>query len=156
MSPSSEFATLYQQIILDHASSGAGHGDPAGFEPQSHQINPTCGDEITLGVRLNGDADEHPAIEEIRWDGHGCAISQASASLLTGLVEGSTLEQARDLIARFREVMRSRGTLELDEERFGDAVALNGVSRYVARVKCAMLAWVALEDALAKASAASQ
>ena len=175
MTPSSEFATLYQQLILDHAGAGEGQGDPTGFEPQSHQVNPTCGDEITLGVRLaatlgepsstegasvahSGATDsgiEDLRIEELRWDGHGCAISQASASLLTGLVEGSTVGQARELISRFREVLRSRGTLELDEERFGDAVALNGVSRYVARVKCAMLAWVALEDALAKASVAA-
>jgi nitrogen fixation NifU-like protein len=142
---SAEFASLYQQLILEHATSGDGHGDPAGFQPQSHQVNPTCGDEITLGVRLNGDR-----IEEVRWDGRGCAISQASASMLTGIVNGSTTQQARGLIDEFRAVMRSRGELELDETRFGDAVALNGVSRYVARVKCAMLAWVALEHALAQ------
>ncbi len=142
---SAEFATLYQQLILDHASAGEGHGDPTGFHPQSHQVNPTCGDEITLGVRLDGDR-----IDELRWDGRGCAISQASASLLTGLVVGGTIEQAHGLIDDFRAVMRSRGTLELDETRFGDAVALNGVSRYVARVKCAMLAWVALEAVLAQ------
>jgi nitrogen fixation NifU-like protein len=145
---SDEFASLYQQLILEHATAGKGHGDPAGFQPQSHQVNPTCGDEITLGVRLDGER-----IEEVRWDGRGCAISQASASLLTGIVEGSTTQQARGLIDEFRAVMRSRGELELDEIRFGDAVALNGVSRYVARVKCAMLAWVALEQALEQASA---
>lgn len=143
---SAEFASLYQQIILDHAAAGQGRGDPTGFEPQSHQINPTCGDDITLGVRLHGDR-----IEEVRWDGRGCAISQASASLLTGIVSGSTTEQARVLMQDFRAVMRSRGQLELDETRFGDAIALNGVSRYVARVKCAMLAWTALEYALADA-----
>ncbi|HEY0259751.1 MAG TPA: SUF system NifU family Fe-S cluster assembly protein [Lacisediminihabitans sp.] len=143
MTPSSDFATLYQELILDHAGAGEGRGETTGFQPQSHQVNPTCGDEITLGVRLIGDR-----IDEVRWHGHGCAISQASASLLTGLVAGSSIAEARELLARFREVMRSRGTLELDEATFGDAVALNGVSRYVARVKCAMLAWVALEDAL--------
>ena len=142
---SAEFASLYQQIILDHASTGEGHGDPAGFALLSHQINPTCGDEITLGVRLDGDR-----IDEVRWDGHGCAISQASASLLTGIVSGSTTQHARGVIDDFRAVMRSRGQLELDETRFGDAVALNGVSRYVSRVKCAMLAWTALEHALAQ------
>jgi nitrogen fixation NifU-like protein len=145
---SAEFATLYQQLILDHAASGEGQGDPTGFHPQSHQVNPTCGDEITLGVRVDGDR-----IEEVRWDGRGCAISQASASLLTGLVVGGSIEQAHGLIDDFRVVMRSRGELELDEARFGDAVALNGVSRYVARVKCAMLAWVALEAALAQPAA---
>ena len=89
----------------------------------------------------------------MRWDGRGCAISQASASLLTGIVEGSTTQQSRGLIDEFRAVMRSRGERELDEARFGDAVPLNGVSRYVARVTCAMLAWVALEQALEQASA---
>lgn len=146
---SAEFASLYQQIILDHAASGHGHGDPTGFDQKSHQINPTCGDDITLGVRLNGGR-----IEEVRWDGRGCAISQASASLLTGIVSGATTEDARGLIEGFRTVMRSRGQLELDEARFGDAVALNGVSRYIARVKCAMLAWTALEHALAQAEPA--
>ena len=143
---SDEFASLYQQIILDHATAGQGRGDPAGFERQSHQVNPTCGDEITLGVRLDGDR-----IEEVRWDGHGCAISQASASLLTGIVGGLTTQRAHSLIDEFRAVMRSRGQLELDETRFGDAVALNGVSRYIGRVKCAMLAWTTLEQSLAKA-----
>jgi nitrogen fixation NifU-like protein len=147
MTTSADFATLYQQLILDHATAREGYGDPTDLPQRSHQINPTCGDEITLGVRLDGDR-----IEEVRWDGQGCAISQASASLLTGLVEGGTVEQAGELIDRFRTVMRSRGQLELDEALFGDAVALGGVSRYVARVKCAMLAWVALENALMMAT----
>jgi nitrogen fixation NifU-like protein len=141
-------ASLAQQLILDHAAAGEGQGDPTGFHPQSHQVNPTCGDEITLGIRVDGDR-----IDDVRWDGRGCAISQASASLLTGLVVGGTTQQAIGLIDEFRSVMRSRGEQELDEARFADAVALNGVSRYVARVKCAMLAWVALEQALEQASA---
>lgn len=145
---SDEFRGLYQQIILDHATAGLGRGDPVGFEAQSHQLNPTCGDEITLGVRLDGDR-----IGEVRWCGNGCTISQASASLLTGLVGGMTTPGAHGLIDEFRVVMRSRGQRELDETRFGDAVALNGVSRYVGRVKCAMLAWTTLEQALAKAEA---
>jgi nitrogen fixation NifU-like protein len=145
---SAEFASLYQQLILDHAAAGEGHGDPSGFSRQSHQVNPTCGDEITLGVRLTDGR-----IEEVAWDGRGCAISQASASFLSGVLAGATTAEAGGLIDEFRAVMRSRGELELDETRFGDAVALNGVSRYVARVKCAMLAWVALEAALAQPAA---
>lgn len=143
---SDEFRSLYQQIILDEAAAGQGRGDPVSFEAQSHQVNPTCGDEITLGVRLEGDR-----IEEIRWHGNGCTISQASASLLAGIVGGMTTHDAHSLLDEFRVVMRSRGQRELDESRFGDAVALNGVSRYVGRVKCAMLAWTTLEQALAKA-----
>ncbi|HEY2642323.1 MAG TPA: SUF system NifU family Fe-S cluster assembly protein [Galbitalea sp.] len=144
---SAEFASLYQELILEQAALGHGRGDPADFHPQSHQVNPTCGDEITLGIRLAGDR-----VEEVRWDGRGCTISLASASLLAGIIDGSTTLEALGLIEDFRAVMRSRGQLELDEARFGDAVALNGVPRYVARVKCAMLAWVALEHSLVQAS----
>ena len=143
---SDEFRGLYQQIILDQAAAGQGRGDPASFEAHAHQVNPTCGDEITLGVRLDGDR-----IEEIRWEGNGCTISLASASLLAGIVGGMATQDVHSLLDEFRTVMRSRGQRELDEPRFGDAVALNGVSRYVARVKCAMLAWTTLEQALAKA-----
>ena len=91
------------------------------------------------------------SIEALAWEGHGCAISQASASLLAELAEGLTVDELEIRIAAFREAMRSRGKIEPDEELLGDAAALGGVSRYVARVKCAMLAWVAVEDALHKA-----
>jgi len=144
---SGDLETLYQGLILDHARTPEGRGDTTGWSPRTRQVNPTCGDEITLGLRLEDDR-----ISALRWEGHGCAISQASGSLLTGLVEGARIAEALALAAEFREVMRSRGRLELDERRFGDAVALNGVSRYVGRVKCAMLAWVALEHALRDAA----
>ena len=114
---------------------------------QSHQVNPTCGDEVTLQVHRADDG----SIEALAWEGHGCAISQASASLLAELAEGLTVDELEIRIAAFREAMRSRGKIEPDEELLGDAAALGGVSRYVARVKCAMLAWVAVEDALHKA-----
>ena len=137
---------LYQQLILDHAKTPHGKGLIEAPTASSHQLNPTCGDEITLTLTTSGES-----ITALGWDGHGCSISQASASLLATVLEDhpSTTEAAA-LLEEFREAMRSRGTIELDEERFGDAIALNGVSRYVARVKCAMLAWVALEDALAQ------
>jgi len=141
---SSEMETLYQQLILDHSRHPDGFGDTEGWHPQSRQINPTCGDDITLALRLDGDR-----IAEVRWQGSGCAISQASASLLAGLVEGKTVAEALALAESFREVMHSRGKLELDPEAFGDAVALNGVSKYLGRIKCAMLGWVALEHAAA-------
>jgi nitrogen fixation NifU-like protein len=141
--------SMYQEIIMDHARHPHGVGLRESSSGQSHQINPTCGDEITLQVhRGAGDV-----IESVTWEGHGCAISQASASLLSDLVQNVATEDAVTRIAAFRELMRSRGTLEGDEDLLGDAVVLGGVSRYVARVKCAMLSWVAFEDALRQSHA---
>jgi nitrogen fixation NifU-like protein len=140
----SDLRHLYQELILDHSRSPHGFGLSTDSPHRSHQVNPTCGDEITLAVVHDGQT-----VTAVEWEGQGCAISQASASLLSTLLEGRPLADVAPLIAEFRTAIQSRGTIELDEERFGDAIALNGVSKYVARVKCAMLAWVALEDALA-------
>jgi nitrogen fixation NifU-like protein len=145
---SSGLEGLYQEVIMDHSRKPHGHGLKEGAVAESHQINPTCGDEITLRVHA-GEA----GIASISWEGHGCAISQASASLLSDLIVDLDESSVRERIAAFRELMRSRGELEGDDELLGDAIVLAGVSRYVARVKCAMLAWVALEDALQRASA---
>ncbi|OYC98282.1 Fe-S cluster assembly sulfur transfer protein SufU [Microbacterium sp. Yaish 1] len=147
--------SLYQELILDHSKHPVGNplhdvGDAA--HADSHQKNPVCGDEITLRVAVDGDR-----ITEVSWEGTGCSISQASASMLAALVEeeiegaGMTRADAAALIERFREALRSRGSIPLDEETFGDAAALSGVSKFSARVKCAMLAWVALEDGLGRA-----
>lgn len=141
----SDLRHLYQELILDHSRSPHGYGLTTDSPYRSHQVNPTCGDEITLAVIHDG-----TTIESVQWEGQGCAISQASASLLSTLLEGRALADAAGLVDEFRTAIQSRGTVELTEERFGDAVALNGVSKYLARVKCAMLAWVALEDALAR------
>ncbi len=150
--------SLYQEIILDHAKRRIGFGlvREEGDGATSHQRNPICGDEITLRAYV-----ENGMLRAVEWDGHGCSISQASASMLADLmardphgeprVDGMPRAAASELIAAFREALRSRGTIELDEEQFGDAAALSGVSKYTARVKCAMLAWVALEDALTRA-----
>ncbi|MER3389803.1 MAG: SUF system NifU family Fe-S cluster assembly protein [Microcella sp.] len=144
---------LYQQIILDHSKHPHGVGLEVG-EETSHQRNPVCGDEITLALRWNTAGDR---VEAVAWEGAGCSISQSSASLLATLAEESadegapwTPDELAALIEEFREALRSRGAITLDEERFGDAAALSGVSRYVARVKCAMLAWVAAEDLLTR------
>jgi nitrogen fixation NifU-like protein len=142
---SEDLTGLYQQLILDHARTPHGRVTLASPTASSHQVNPTCGDEVTLSLEIRGDA-----IVAVGWEGHGCTISQASASLLSQLVEGMPVPEARALLGEFRTAMRSRGEVELDEDRFGDAIALNGVSRYVARVKCAMLPWVALEHTLAQ------
>lgn len=143
---SSDLQNLYQQVILDYSKNPYGVGLLGDAAGSSHQLNPTCGDEITLEVHLDGDT-----VTRLRWEGHGCAISQASASLLTELAEGLTVEDLRVRIDAFRTAMQSRGKIAPDEELLGDAVALGGVSKYVARVKCAMLGWVAAEHALTMA-----
>ncbi|CAN5261443.1 SUF system NifU family Fe-S cluster assembly protein [soil metagenome] len=141
---SNELQGLYQQVILDHARERHGFGLRSGAAAESHQVNPTCGDEITLQVHL----DERGTISSLGWEGHGCAISQSSASLLSDLAPGLTVAQLTERIGAFRVAMRSKGTIEPDEELLGDAVVLGGTSRYIARVKCAMLAWVAAEGAI--------
>jgi nitrogen fixation NifU-like protein len=142
--------SLYQEVILDLSRNPHGRGLEEHADGESHQVNPTCGDEITLQLHLEPGTDR---IAAIRWEGHGCAISQASASLFSDLGPGLTTAELTTRIELFREAMRSRGTIEPDEELLGDAVALSGVSRYVARVKCAMLAWVAGEQAIARIAA---
>ncbi|MGN6428612.1 MAG: Fe-S cluster assembly sulfur transfer protein SufU [Leifsonia sp.] len=144
----SDLQSLYQQVILDHAREKHGFGLREDAAATSHQYNPTCGDEVTLGVHPGADG----RIEAISWEGHGCSISTASASLLSDLVHDADRAELAAAVAAFRELMQSKGALEGDEEVLGDAVALAGVSKYVTRVKCAMLPWVALEDALAKSS----
>ncbi len=154
-----ELESLYQDLILDHAKHPHGYGliDGEGPATESHQRNPVCGDEITLRVHM----DSGDTIRDLTWEGSGCSISQASASMLSSLVDAHDRfrhpgsgrmprTEASALVEAFREALRSRGTIPLDEERFGDAAALSGVSRYTARVKCAMLAWVALENALTR------
>ena len=142
--------SLYQELILDHSKRKVGFGlaDEQGRSATSHQHNPLCGDDLTVRVRLSDDGE---TIRDVTWEGAGCSISQASASMLAELAEGMPRAEASALIDGFREALRSRGTIELDEDVYLDAAALSGVSKYVARVKCAMLAWVALEDDLTRA-----
>lgn len=148
---------LYQQIILDHSKARHGSGLAGTPAPQgaasgeSHQLNPVCGDEITVRVSV---ADGK--VSEMRWDGEGCSISMASASVLADMVDGLDVQELRTLIDSFREVLRSRGKVAADPEVLGDAAAFEGVARYAARVKCAMLSWVAAEDALAQAAASEK
>lgn len=146
---------LYQQVILEHAKERHGSGFDATGEAsgehghgESHQLNPVCGDEVTVRVDV---ADG--AIRSLRWEGQGCSISMASASVLHDLAEGATAEEFGALMAAFRDMLRSRGAIAGDPEVLGDAAAFEGVSRYAARVKCAMIAWVAAEDAARQAGA---
>jgi nitrogen fixation protein NifU and related proteins len=151
---------LYQQVILDHARSPHGRGlvpAPAqALSGESHQVNPTCGDEVTLRVALAPVPDGVPVVESVSWEGQGCSISQASASVLTELVTGADLRTVDTLSETFRLLMHARGA-GLDDEledTLGDATAFTGVAKYPARIKCALLGWAALKDAIAKSGAA--
>lgn len=139
---------LYQQIILDHSRERHGVGPLEGADAEHHEYNPTCGDEITLRVKLDP---AHERIEQVAWEGDGCSISMASASVLTDLVQGRPVDEALATAEVFREMLRSKGAGEPDEDVLGDAIAFHGVAKYVMRIKCAMLGWVALEAAVAKA-----
>ena len=141
----SELESLYQDIIVDHVKRPRRQGLHEGATVESHQLNPTCGDEVTLQLTLEGDT-----VTDAAWTGHGCMVSQSSASILAEQLPGLTVSEIDERIESFRASMRSRGEIPVDEELLGDAVALEGAAKFVARVKCAMLAWVAAEDALTK------
>ncbi len=142
---------MYQEVILDHYKHPHHRGLREPFDAQSFQVNPTCGDEATLRVTLSDD--EHVA--DVSYDVQGCSISQAATSVLTDLVIGQTVGDALKTVAAFTEMVSSRGTIEGDEDVIGDGIAFAGVAKYPARVKCALLGWMAFKDALAQASASS-
>ncbi|MGP9649358.1 Fe-S cluster assembly sulfur transfer protein SufU [Glutamicibacter sp. AOP38-B1-38] len=148
-----ELDQLYQQVILDHAKRrfGSPLADPADGElhGESHQHNPICGDQIRVRVALDGDAH----FTAMSWEGDGCSISMASASVLSEMLPEMTKDEFLDKLEVFREMMRSRGTMVPDEDVLEDAAAFVGVSKFPARVKCAMLAWVAAEAAMLGANA---
>ncbi len=139
---------LYQEIILDHyrAKHHSGLRDP--YEVEVHHVNPSCGDEVTLRIHVDGDT-----VSDISYDGQGCSISQASTSVMTDLVIGRPVTDGLELHQEFLTLMQSKGTLEPDEERLEDAIAFAGVSKFPARVKCALLGWSAFKDAALQASA---
>lgn len=148
---------LYQEIILDHSKRPIGkeslHAPAGALTASHHEFNPSCGDEVTLSIAVD------PAsgvIEHLAWEGQGCSISMASVSVLSQLArdERLTLAEAQTRIDAFREMIQSRGAIEPDEDLLGDAIAFQGVSKFVMRVKCAMLGWVALEADLRQVKAA--
>lgn len=147
---------LYQELILDHSKRPIGKGAlddaAAALTATHHEFNPSCGDEIELSIAVDSETGK---IEQLAWEGQGCSISMASASVLAQLTrEGPlTLEEAQLRVDAFREMIQSRGEGEPDEDLLGDAVAFQGVSKFVMRVKCAMLAWVALEADLRQVAA---
>ena len=138
---------LYQEIILDHYKHphGAGLRDP--FEAEVHHVNPTCGDEVTLRVHLDGDQ-----VADVSYDAVGCSISQASASVLNDLVVGKDVATAFDVLDAFTALMQGKGQVEPDEDVLEDGIAFAGVAQFPARVKCALLSWMAFKDAVAQGS----
>jgi nitrogen fixation NifU-like protein len=142
--------SLYQEIILDHYKHPHGRGLRDPFGAEVHHVNPTCGDEITLRVQLGGN-DADAKVEDVSYDGQGCSISQASASVLYELLVGKTVGEAMTVSEEFLSLMQGRGKIEPDEEVLEDAVAFAGVAKYPARVKCALLSWMAFKDATAQA-----
>jgi len=142
---------LYQDIILDHYKKPRGRGLREPYEVQVRHVNPTCGDEIDLRVHL---ADG--TVVDVSYEGMGCSISQASASVLHELVVGRSVEHALSTVDVFQEMVSSRGEVEPDEAVLEDAVAFAGVAKFPARVKCALLSWMAFKDATAQALAAAE
>ncbi|MCL3837262.1 Fe-S cluster assembly sulfur transfer protein SufU [Aeromicrobium duanguangcaii] len=139
---------LYQEIILDHYKNPHGAGLREPFEAEVHHVNPTCGDEITLRVHLEGEQ-----VADVSYDAAGCSISQASASVLNDLVVGKAVGDALTTLDAFQELMQGRGQVEPDEDVLEDGIAFAGVAQFPARVKCALLSWMAWKDAVAQASA---
>src|SRR5690625_4394469 len=139
---------LYQEVILDHYKRPRGTGLREPYEGESHQVNPTCGDEITLRVHVEGDT-----VADVSYENVGCSISKASASVLYELAKGATVEDALARLAEFTELMNSRGQGEADEETLEGAGAFRGLCKYPMRVKCALLGWMAFKDALIHATA---
>lgn len=134
---------LYQEIILDHYKHPHGVGLREPFESEVHHVNPTCGDEITLRVHLDGDK-----VEDISYASEGCSISQASASILNDLVVGKSVTEGMAILDEFNALMHGQGKIVPDEEVLEDGIAFAGVAQFPARVKCALLSWMAWKDAV--------
>jgi len=141
---------LYQEIILEHSKRPLHAGLREPFNAQVHHINPTCGDEVTLRVRLSGEG-RSMVVADVSYDAVGCSISTASISVLTDEVIGHSVQEALSSFAAMRRMLTSKGADPGDEDEIGDGVAFAGVSKYPARVKCALLGWMAFTDALSQA-----
>ncbi|CAB4568785.1 MAG: SUF system NifU family Fe-S cluster assembly protein [Actinobacteria bacterium] len=137
-----ELDNLYQEVILDHYKHPLNKGLSDSYDVQVHHINPSCGDEITLNLSVEGSK-----IKSITWDGVGCSISQASVSIASDLLVGKDMDEADAITEQFIDLMHSKGTKEGDPEVLEDAVAMAGVSKFPARIKCALLGWMAYRDA---------
>ncbi|HKM25134.1 MAG TPA: SUF system NifU family Fe-S cluster assembly protein, partial [Corynebacterium sp.] len=140
--------SMYQEVILDHYKNPQHAGLREPFEAEVHHVNPSCGDELTLRVQLSEDG---TVLDDVSYHAEGCSISQASTSVMAEEIIGLPLEEANAKLAEFERMILSRGTVEGDEDLIGDGIAFTGVSKYPARVKCALLGWKAFQAATADA-----
>lgn len=140
-----ELENLYQEVILDHYKRPKNKGLRPNSMVQVHHVNTSCGDEITLNLSLHDGR-----VSDLSWDGVGCSISQASASVMSELLKGKTRLEASELLGEFQEMLQSKGLIQGDESRLEDGVAFAGVAKFPARVKCALLAWMAFKDAVSR------
>ena len=145
-----QLESMYQEIILDHYRQPHHKGLKEPFDAEVHHVNPVCGDEVTLRVSLK-DVNGELVVEDVSYDSLGCSISQASASVMSDLVIGKPVTEAMAINQAFLKLMQSKGDGEPDEDMLEDAVAFAGVSKYPARIKCALLGWMAWKDATAQA-----
>ena len=146
MTDATHVDTLYQEIILDHYKHPHGAGLREPFEAEVHHVNPTCGDEITLRVHLDGDR-----VADVSYAAQGCSISQASVSVLNELIIGKSVDEGMAVLDTFTELMQGKGQIEPDEDILEDGIAFAGVAKFPARIKCALLGWMAWKDAVAQA-----
>jgi nitrogen fixation protein NifU and related proteins len=137
---------LYQEIILDHYRTKHHSGLRQPYDAEVRHVNPTCGDEVLLRVRLDGDT-----VTDVSYEAMGCSISQASTSVMSDLVIGNDIAYGLDLYEEFLTMMQSKGQIEPDEERLEDGIAFAGVAKFPARVKCALIGWSAFRDAVLRA-----
>lgn len=140
-----DLTQVYNELIMEHSMNS--YNKKKLEKPSYSEIghNPNCGDEITLELKLNGDT-----IEDMAFSGHGCAISQASTSIMIDTLKGKTVQEAKDIIKTFIEMIKRETTSEEELEKLEDAICFKNVSNMPARVKCALLAWHTLEDILNK------
>ena len=140
-----ELDELYQEVVLDHYRSPRNNRLLESPDMESRGFNPFCGDEVKLTAHVNSTG----LIDGLGFNGHGCAISQASASIMTDLLKGYSLNNAQSLITLFKDIMQGKENMEPHEETLGDLAALEGVKKFPVRVKCAVLAWSTMQDAIA-------
>ena len=133
---------LYQEVILDHYKNPENKGLAAAYDAQVHHINPSCGDEVTLNLIM-----KDGIVKDISWDGVGCSISMASTSVMSDLLIGKNYADALKIVESFVELMQSKGQSSGNEDLLEDGVAFAGVSKFPARIKCALLGWMAFKDA---------
>lgn len=143
-----ELDSLYQEVILEHYKRPLNKALLPNPTVQVHHVNTSCGDEITLNINFIDDC-----VQDISWEGVGCSISQASTSIVSDLLQGKSSSQALQIIERFQTMLQSKGADAGDEDILEDGVAFAGVSKFPARVKCALLGWMAAKDAITQSLA---